>query len=354
MTTSPTRVASRYLSAADGDEAVVWLPDYLGPAASAVGPALRLAKEITKGTPGSTTHGIVGGLFYESLRDHANLERDAVYMRKVLDRGGGLSLPANLWQRTASFFNGVMRGMSKGNKAAMALRLAGVAVELLMKTNQRGKAKIVNDYFVGKYGDELATMQPSREEAVTPQEALRDLANSENVQAEAKMVASLLNYDKNKAMAFIAALAQDVNFSALARTIKAPVPLTDIEAEEVGEVAGALQYGLEDVSAFGVALLEEVRADELAAKFEAIVLKLGKSIKMFTERLGGDAYKGNPNGQAIYPNEIDHGYGEPLAGGTDVMRRLQNQFLHEQGRDPRPESPKVAAESPVRRRPGLW
>jgi hypothetical protein len=56
----------------------------------------------------------------------------------------------------------------------------------------------------------------------------------------------------------------------------------------------------------------------------------------------GDVYRGNPNGQGIYPNEIDHGYGEPLAGGTDVMRRLQNQFLVEQGREPRPESPRLA------------
>jgi hypothetical protein len=33
----------------------------------------------------------------------------------------------------------------------------------------------------------------------------------------------------------------------------------------------------------------------------------------------------------IYPNEIDHGYEAPLAGGTDVMQKLQNQLLHEQG-----------------------
>jgi len=60
-------------------------------------------------------------------------------------------------------------------------------------------------------------------------------------------------------------------------------------------------------------------------------------------------YKGNPDGKDIYPAEIGHGYGEPLAGGTDVMRRLQNNLLHEQGSDHlmRPESPKVAAVSRV-------
>jgi hypothetical protein len=56
-------------------------------------------------------------------------------------------------------------------------------------------------------------------------------------------------------------------------------------------------------------------------------------------------YSGNPGGKPIYPNAIDHGYGEPLAGGTDVMRRLQNQLLHEQGLDDlkRPESPRLAS-----------
>lgn len=56
-------------------------------------------------------------------------------------------------------------------------------------------------------------------------------------------------------------------------------------------------------------------------------------------------YSGNPGGKPIYPNTIDHGYGEPLAGGTDVMRRLQNQLLHEQGSDDlkRPESPRLAS-----------
>ena len=60
---------------------------------------------------------------------------------------------------------------------------------------------------------------------------------------------------------------------------------------------------------------------------------------------GSSPYSGNPGGKPIYPNTIDHGYDEPLAGGTDVMRRVQNQLLHEQGSDDlkRPESPKVAS-----------
>lgn len=54
------------------------------------------------------------------------------------------------------------------------------------------------------------------------------------------------------------------------------------------------------------------------------------------------SYGGNPSGESIYPVQVDHGYTEPLAGGTDVMRKLQNRFLTEQGREPRPESPRLA------------
>lgn len=53
-------------------------------------------------------------------------------------------------------------------------------------------------------------------------------------------------------------------------------------------------------------------------------------------------YTGNPSGEGIYPVKVEHGYSEPLAGGTDVMRKLQNRLLEEQGRPPRPESPRLA------------
>lgn len=48
-----------------------------------------------------------------------------------------------------------------------------------------------------------------------------------------------------------------------------------------------------------------------------------------------------PQTTDIYPNKIDHGYGEPLSGGTDVMRKVQNQLRHEQGLPTRPESDPV-------------
>lgn len=62
-------------------------------------------------------------------------------------------------------------------------------------------------------------------------------------------------------------------------------------------------------------------------------------------------YAGNADGQPIYDHEINHGYDQPLAGGTDVMRRLQNQYRKEQGRPerpPNPEIPKMAARVAMR------
>ena len=53
-------------------------------------------------------------------------------------------------------------------------------------------------------------------------------------------------------------------------------------------------------------------------------------------------------GQGTFPvNQIDHGYEQSLAGGTDVMKRLQDQLLIEQGRSPREHNPRLAAVTPV-------
>jgi hypothetical protein len=51
--------------------------------------------------------------------------------------------------------------------------------------------------------------------------------------------------------------------------------------------------------------------------------------------------EGPPKTTDIYPSKIDHGYDEPLSGGTDVMRRLQNQLRQEQGLPTRPSSPEI-------------
>jgi hypothetical protein len=52
---------------------------------------------------------------------------------------------------------------------------------------------------------------------------------------------------------------------------------------------------------------------------------------------------GDPDSASIYPNKINHGYDQPLAGGTDVMKRLQDKLLHEQGRPEREKNPKIGS-----------
>ncbi len=42
------------------------------------------------------------------------------------------------------------------------------------------------------------------------------------------------------------------------------------------------------------------------------------------------SYSGNPDEKSIYPKEIDHGYDEPVHGGSDVMQKLQDKLLEEQ------------------------
>ncbi len=39
---------------------------------------------------------------------------------------------------------------------------------------------------------------------------------------------------------------------------------------------------------------------------------------------------------------VEHGLTQPLSGGTDVMQKLQNQLLEDQGRPPRPENHRLA------------
>lgn len=44
------------------------------------------------------------------------------------------------------------------------------------------------------------------------------------------------------------------------------------------------------------------------------------------------AYEGNPDGKPIYPVKVDHGYEEPVSGGTSVIKDLVYTLRKEQGR----------------------
>lgn len=55
------------------------------------------------------------------------------------------------------------------------------------------------------------------------------------------------------------------------------------------------------------------------------------------------AYSGNPDGKPIYPVKVDHGeLDQALSGGHDIMKRLQDRLLIEQGKSPRPGNERLA------------
>lgn len=58
------------------------------------------------------------------------------------------------------------------------------------------------------------------------------------------------------------------------------------------------------------------------------------------------AYSGNPNGKPIYPVRVDHGENQPLTGGHDIMKRLQDRLRVEQGGSPREPNPRLASVDP--------
>lgn len=58
--------------------------------------------------------------------------------------------------------------------------------------------------------------------------------------------------------------------------------------------------------------------------------KEGEKVIRMWDRAAG--YQGNTDGQDIYPREIDHGYEEPISGGSGVMQQLVQDLRREQGR----------------------
>jgi hypothetical protein len=117
-------------------------------------------------------------------------------------------------------------------------------------------------------------------------------------------------------------------------------------------VVEALQKYLEKRpnSNFAQSLLQQAQQGRrLSEKQNAVMVRMLAEARLSDlEPLFKTAsYTGNPDGKPIYPHEIEHGYEEPIAGGSDVMRRLQNQLLHEQGNTDqmRPVSPQMKASS---------
>lgn len=66
------------------------------------------------------------------------------------------------------------------------------------------------------------------------------------------------------------------------------------------------------------------------------------------------AYSGNPDGKPIYDVKVDHGEHQPLSGGTDVMKRLQDRYRIEQGHAPRDGNPQLTNETATQKVAWDW
>lgn len=76
---------------------------------------------------------------------------------------------------------------------------------------------------------------------------------------------------------------------------------------------------------------------ELQRAFEAVDRKdISRSLAKVAQDLRSASHR-TADEKPVH--QIDHGYDQPLAGGTDVMRRLVNQFKYEQGLEPRETNP---------------
>lgn len=339
----PSRIADRYLRAAE-----IWLPDYLGAGAPAAEQAMQFVKEnVAESKRRSPDYAndpasVAGGVFYLTLKA-AGLDEDAKRMWPLLDQNAGLHVGSDMGYIGDKVFDALTRGPGTPTKEEKALLVAGLGVELLQRTRQPSKAKAVNRIFVDKYGDALATKQPGREKAKTLPLLVEEWITPEVV-AEARKVSKALGGDPEKALSLLAYVAEDINLDELGRVALGAGPSKELEGKDLDvarPVGRFLDWGGESTIAFGIALLKEMGATRQLSRFTRDALSLAKQEGLFSTRLG--SYDGNPNGQGIYPHQVDHGYGEPLAGGTDVMRKLQNRLLEEQGREPRPESPRLAA-----------
>lgn len=105
----------------------------------------------------------------------------------------------------------------------------------------------------------------------------------------------------------------------------------DKAAKALGQLVAALKAG--DPRAANRAV------SQLPKAYSGIV---GNPVLNFIKDGRRAGYKGNPDGQDIYPTQVDHGYDQPIGGGTDVMKALQNRLLIEQGKTPRRSNPKIA------------
>ena len=79
----------------------------------------------------------------------------------------------------------------------------------------------------------------------------------------------------------------------------------------------------------------------LAMGEQAVEVIRGSKYPRWMKPIKLGAYSGNPDGEPIYDVQVDHGEHQPLSGGHDIMKRLQDRYRIEQGHPPRDGNPQL-------------
>ena len=273
------RVASRFISA-QGD---VWLPGLLGVKEKVITAVLRELKAIAGQSGFRDIKGLAGGVCYYILKESGSKGAQAAEkLWKLLDRNAGLSAGDNTYRIAQD----ALRHLSHDREVRL-VQAAAAGISLLQRTRQMTKAAYANsllckflDNEIAKYQAEAATKEP--EKAITPTERLAQ--HVEVSKAMAAKVAKVIGKDPALAAQLAYLVCEDAN----AREGESAVMeaagglITDKAKEffysgtrsvEPSQIAGFFQWGIVEVSAFGIALLAECGVVSEAKRMFSLILK---------------------------------------------------------------------------------
>ena len=128
-------------------------------------------------------------------------------------------------------------------------------------------------------------------------------------------------------------------------------PLIRAAHGEEGESSYMSVKSLNELQDHAATLLGQINADTVLPDWaEALITESAVQLRNVYEYMqhGRLAAEPHPEGMQaesndIYEKQVDHGYEQPLSGGHDIMKRLQDRLLIEQGREPRETNPRLAA-----------
>jgi len=112
-------------------------------------------------------------------------------------------------------------------------------------------------------------------------------------------------------------------------------PAAKARAEQTGGGGAGKHHNRSRDVAKGRARKPKHKKPVAAASIERVAQKF---MRMAAEA----AYSGNPDGKPIYDVNVDHGEDQALSGGHDIMKRLQDRYLKEQGSLEREKNPRLA------------